>query len=270
MADWERLRELTHEVAPPDFDSMVGIARRRQRRARVAVGALATLVLVGGGLGVAAVNSRDDQAPVQPSQRPSGSRLPDGVQDLPPAGPGSDVDGIDAGRYRIPLDDGLAFDIDLAGTSTAHEGGLFLSTGRIVIKTEIAGEGYGVPRDPCTDHVIKPVGPTVDDLVRALTDLAPYKVSSPRSVRLGDASGTYLEARIPRSYDASHCDGKNIELPGSGLNAVSAPPPYVGRWWVVDVEGRRVMIQQNCWSCTPQQLLDARSDPQTITFETTS
>lgn len=267
MADWEKLRELSHDVVPPDFGSMVHTARSRQRRSRAVAGVLAALVVVGGGFGIAALDRGEStDRPLQPVA-PS-SDLPDDVRALPAADPGTGAAALDAGRYRIPLDDALALDIDVADETSSHEDGLFLSTGRIVIKAEVAGSDYGVPRDPCTRQAIRPVGPTVDDLVSAMTDLPPYEVSRPEPVRLGGASGTYLEARIPRSYDASACDHQQVHLPGASDTAVGAAPPYVGRWWVLDVGGQRVVIQQNCWGCRFDQLLEAPSDPRTITFTT--
>jgi hypothetical protein len=192
--------------------------------------------------------------------------LPDGVQALPGPDAGTGVADLDAGRYRIPLGEDLAFDIDLAAKTSVHDGGLFLSTGHIVIKTEIAGEDYGVPRDPCTSQAIDPVGPTVEDLVAALADLTPYEVSRPTKVMLGGAKGRYVEARIPRSYDASPCADKTVLLPGNPDTAVGASPPYVGRWWVLDVGGQRVVVQQNCWGCTPDELRRAPSAPESMSF----
>ena len=172
-----------------------------------------------------------------------------------------------AGRYRVPLNDTLAFDVDVADRTSAHDDGIFLASGDIILKTEVAGEGYGVPRDPCADHSLDTVGPTVDDLVRAIGDLPVYQVTSPEPVELGGADGTYLEARIPSGYDASQCaDGGAVQLPGNPETAVSAPPPYVGRWWILDVDGQRVVVQQNCWGCSADQLTSAPRAPESITF----
>jgi hypothetical protein len=220
-------------------------------------------------------SAEDDKADKAPSSSPTTPEtsaptdevdLPDGVLALPEPDLGADHATLDAGRYRVPLSDTLAFDVDVSGPTYAHDDGLFLATGPIVIKTEIAGEGYGIPHDPCTSQSIDPAGPTVDNLVRALTDLPAYEVSRPEPVELGGALGTYLEARIPVSFDASECDGKALQLPGNPATAVSGPPPYVGRWWILDVDGQRVVIQQNCWDCTFDQLVHAPSKPQSITF----
>jgi hypothetical protein len=220
-------------------------------------------------------SAEDDKADKAPSSSPTTPEtsaptdevdLPDGVLALPEPDLGADHATLDAGRYRVALDATLAFDVDVADGTSAHDGGLFLSTGAIIIKTEIAGEAYGVPTDPCTDHSLTTVGPAVEDLVRALTDLSVYQVSSPRRVSLSGRPATYLEARVPRGFDDSRCEGESVELPANAGTTVSYPAPYVGRWWVLDVDGTRVVIQQNCWECTADQLVDAPSKPESITF----
>jgi hypothetical protein len=269
MADWENLRELTQQVVPPDFGSLERTATRRRRRSRVAVGVFAALVLVGGGVGIAALDDDPGQAPLQPVEDPSGPTVPDpgSVRDLPDAPPGQRAVELDGGRYEIPLTDTLAFDIDVPDMTTAHDDGMFLATRDFIVKTEAAPEGYGVPAHPCTEHRIEPVGPTVDDLVGALDELPVYRTTRPEPVRLGGGEGFYIEARVPRAYDASRCEGRGeVELPGNPETVVAGPPPYVGRWWILDVAGQRVVVQQNCWGCTFDQLLGTPSYPESITF----
>jgi hypothetical protein len=268
MADWEPLRELTRQVVLPDFESLESTARRRQRRTGTVV-ALAALLLVGGGIAVSVLGDRDGD--VQPAEAPPTSppAAPGGALPLPAHERGEDSVSLSAARYRIPLDDTLAFDVDVPAGTSAHDDGLFLATDSYIVKTELAGDQYGVPRDPCTDQVIEPVGGSVDDLVQALTTLPAYHVSTPQPVDLGGAHGTYLEARIPRSYDDTTCDGGAVQLPGNPGTAVSGPAPYTGRWWILDVDGRRVVIEQNCWDCGKDVLdRDPRMIP-TITFTRT-
>ncbi len=227
-------------------------------------------------LGACSDSDADDKAATTPSSSPSSSptptdagtdvALPDGVLALPerPAG-ASSVD-LEPGRYRVALDDTLAFDITLPAGTTAHDDGLFLATETFIIKTELAGEEYGVPRDPCTDQVIEPTGSTVEDLVAALSDLTAYEVSAPEAVELGGAEGAVLEARVPRGYDDTSCTGGAVQLPGNPETAVSGPAPYVGRWWVLDVDGRRVVVQQNCWGCTDREFDSSPGTAQSIAF----
>ncbi len=265
MADWDQLRELGREVVPPEFATLERTAHRRQRRTRAVAGMVAALVLAGGGT---AVLNRDREGTVEPASDPTETHtgLPAAVQSLPDAPSGETAVDVPAGRYRVPLDDALAFDVTLPAGTTAHDDGLFLATETFIIKTELADEDYGVPRHPCTDQEIEAVGPGVDDLVRALVDLPVYEVSTPAAVRIGGVDATYLEARVPRTYDDSRCPDDGVQLPGTRDTAVSGSAPYLGRWWVLEVEGRRVVVQQNCWGCSARQFEAAVPTPQTITF----
>jgi hypothetical protein len=237
--------------------------------ARVAVAAALLPLVAGCSDDEPAGASRQDSpsvAAADESSAPAAAALPDGVLALPERGPGEDSVTLAAGRYRIPLDDSLAFDVDLPAGTSAHDDGLFLATDSFIVKTELADDEYGVPRDPCTDQVIRPVGGSVDDLVQALAAMPAYQVSTPQPVELGGARGTYLEARVPAGFDDTTCDGGAVQLPGNPDTAVSGPAPYTGRWWVLDVDGRRVVVQQNCWDCGKDAFDRGPKAPQSITF----
>jgi hypothetical protein len=265
MADWDRLREVGHDVVPPDFDGLARTARHRTRRARAAVGVLTGLVLVG--VGVAALDRGRDDA-VLPAKDPTHhvTQRPGAARELPPNDAGADSATLAAARYRIPLGGTLAFDVTVPDNSYAHDRGVFVASGNVVLKTEVAGADYGVPADACTRHRIVPAGPSVDDLVQALRTLDPYEVSEPRPVTLGGARGTYLEATLPTSYDVSRCQEGKVRLPGTATSAVDSPAPYVGHWWVLEVAGQRVVIQQACWHCTVAEVEAVAWIADSITF----
>lgn len=213
----------------------------------------------------------DDKAAAAPSSTTtipatSTPALPTGVTALPDADAGADYATLAAGRYRIPLGDTLAFDVDVPSESYAHDGGLFVATGPVVLKTEIAGDDFGVAADACTRHGIVPAGPGVDDLVDALRALEPFDVTKPTPVTLGGAKGTYLEATLPASYDTGACQGGKVQLPGTPDSAVASVAPYVGHWWVLEVEGQRVMVQQACWECSAADVDAVATIPESIAF----
>lgn len=275
MADWDQLREVGHEVSPPPFESLVRTAGKRDRRARIitATAGLALLAAIGVGLGVA--NDPDD-ADLQPAEDPSPSTvtpteetvLPDGVAALPAPDPGEDVATLDAGRYRVTLSDTLSFDVDVPRDTYAHNEGLYLATGVVVLKTEVAGQAYGMPRDPCIDYATDPVGPTTADLVEAIRNEPMYQVSRPRPVELGGADGTYLEIRIPSDPDSSQCaDG--VILPANPDTDLAFEPGYRSRWWILDVDGERIAVQQNC-VCSADDFDRAAAMPRSITFPPTT
>jgi hypothetical protein len=269
MADWEKLRELTHEVPTPDFESLERTARGRQRRARAAAGVVGALVLVGAGLGIGTIDLGNGGDPA-PAEDPTGSLTdePDLVQALPEPDGGEEAVALDAGRYRVPLDESLSFDVDVPDQTYAHDDGLFLASGPVVLKTELAGETYGVPADPCDDQRIVSVGPTVADLVEAIRDRPIYAVDHVRPVRLGGAEGTYLEVRIRSDHVTGFCaDG--VALPGTPTTSIGSSPGYHGYWWILDVDGQRVVVQQNC-ACGTGVIDRAAAIPRSITFRPTS
>lgn len=260
MTDWDQLREVGDDVAPPPFDSLVRTARQRDRRARAITATATVALLVGLGIGVGLTN--DDDGTIQPAEPPSTEAteptdegaLPEGVVALPAPDVGEDSATLEAGRYRIPLSDTLAFEIEVPDETYAHDDGLFIATGPVILKTEVAGEYYGVPGDPCTDHTIEPVGPTVDDLVEAIRNEPVYRTTGPEPAELGGAEGVYLEIRVARSYDASQCEGGGIvATPGYGTTSIAWEPPYFGKWWILDVDGQRVVVVQNCGSCSADE-----------------
>ena len=235
-------------------------------RTSVAVAAVTAL------LGACADSSADtdDKADDRPSSSTSAPEdeasvvLPEGVVALPAADTDADFATLDTGRYRVPLDETLSFDVDVPGPTYAHDGGTFLASGPVVVKTEIAGQQYGVPRDACSDHTIERTGPATDDLVEAILDQRLYETTRPTPVQLDGAEGTYLEIQIPATYDDSGCSG-GVMLPTNPATAVDFEPGYRSRWWILDVDGRRVVIQQNC-VCSADRLDRAAAIVESMTF----
>lgn len=168
------------------------------------------------------------------------------------------------GRYRIALGDTLALDVSVPDDTYAHDDGLFLANGPVILKTELAGPGYGVPRDRCGTGPVVPVGPTVDDLVDAMREQTAYYASEPQPVRIGGASGTYLAIQL---RPAPRCKG-DVRMPGTNATTVALPPMSLGRWWILDVDGQRVVVQQNC-TCGNAPMDRLARMPRGITFATT-
>jgi hypothetical protein len=117
-----------------------------------------------------------------------------------------------------------------------------------------------VVRHGCRDHrwVEPPVGPSVDDLAAALTDLAPFRVTSPvEDVSIYGYRGTYLELTVPnlpveREADTvrfTGCVEENLKSwvapidtePGDAFYGYTGPG-YTEEFWILDVEGTRLMI----------------------------
>lgn len=200
---------------------------------------------------------------VSPSAAEQESLLPNGVRALP--GPGEDSSLV-AGRYRVPLDEALAFDIDLPAGSEGDSGGLYLMTPDFILKSEVATERYGVASDPCLGDGITPVGPRVADLVKAIRHQPGLKVSRPRPATLGGATGTHLRVQIDPALDVSSCRDRQVNLPGIQGTNNNVTPAYVGEWWILDTGGRRVVLQGMCDPCAADVSDRVRGVVETITF----
>jgi hypothetical protein len=121
-------------------------------------------------------------------------------------------------------------------------------------------------RHGCRDHSRHdpPVGPGVDDLATALADLAPFRVTAPPTdVTIYGYRGKHLELTVPdlpmkgrgdeRRF--AGCVGGQLK---SWVDPLSQPyegdayygytgPGHTEEFWILDVEGSRLVIQAN-WS----------------------
>jgi hypothetical protein len=248
----------------------VTTAHKRDRRGRIVTGA-ATLAFLVLGVGIWVAN--DDDGNVQPVKPPSDPvstdqvALPDGVLRLPESnGP----DGIlitRPGRYQVPLGDTGFFEIELPVDASVNGDGLYIAFDAIILKTEIADETYGLPRDPCTAfNDLEAVGPSVENLVSAIRNEPVYRVSRPEPVEIDGAAGQYLELRIPATYDASTCTDSQLGLPGNPGSNNNMEPGYVGRWWILDVAGQRTVMQAFCVECEADTTERVTAMVQGITF----
>jgi hypothetical protein len=111
-------------------------------------------------------------------------------------------------------------------------------------------------REGCSDQepLDPPVGPTVDDLVTALTELEPFEVSQPPSdVTILGYEGKHLELTVPEldfagtPGGAEDCDdglrswiAPNLDGPFHGYND---EPGRTEEFWILDVDGTRLVLE---------------------------
>jgi hypothetical protein len=125
-------------------------------------------------------------------------------------------------------------------------------------------------RDACHDHrpADPAVGPTVDDLATALTQLAPFEVTSPPSdVTMFGYPGKHLELTIPADQQFSG-SGDNrrfsgcIEgelrswfspLVGGSFWGYNPEPGATEDFWILDVDGTRLVLETNSSPAAPPQ-----------------
>jgi hypothetical protein len=142
-----------------------------------------------------------------------------------------------------------------------------------------------VVRQACRNHspADPPVGPSVDDLATALSDLAPFRVTSPpKDVTVHGYSGKHLELTVPdmpvdSEGNFTNCVDLNLASwmspnggpPGDNAFFGYSGPHYTEEFWILDVEGTRLMIAAERSAGSPshdlaeqQAILDSiRIDP---------
>jgi hypothetical protein len=132
-------------------------------------------------------------------------------------------------------------------------------------------------RHGCRDHSRPdpPIGPTADDLATALADLAPFRVTSPPTdVTIYGYRGKHLELTVPdlpmkgRGNDrrfAGCVDGKlkswvdPLSQPSAGDAFYGyTGPGYTEEFWILDVDGTRLMIAAERSPGSPSEDLGAQ------------
>ena len=106
------------------------------------------------------------------------------------------------------------------------------------------GQGLEVDVNLCESNGrkdYKDPGPTVEDLAAALVNQPRLHPTDPVPVSLGGYDGLYVELSLPK--DASACAGaRTLWLePGPGYHT-NLQRAVVDRFWILDVEGQRLVI----------------------------
>ncbi|MGQ0607490.1 MAG: hypothetical protein ACT4OQ_03385 [Chloroflexota bacterium] len=96
--------------------------------------------------------------------------------------------------------------------------------------------------DPCDPGGLAdpPVGPNVDVLVTALTELPRHEASAPTATSVGGLDATYLE--LTADTDLGDCSLGGLRGWIAGSDARTSPPGDHDRLWILEVDGRRLMI----------------------------
>jgi hypothetical protein len=126
--------------------------------------------------------------------------------------------------------------------------------------------------DGCRDHswADPPVGPSVNDLADALANLAPFRVTSPpRDVTVYGYSGKHLELTVPDLPVEGQGDDRHFARcidghlkswvgavdtePGDAFYGYNAEPGRTEDFWILDVDGTRLVIEANRSPASPRK-----------------
>jgi hypothetical protein len=97
--------------------------------------------------------------------------------------------------------------------------------------------------DPCTRSG-KPAGAgsSVEDFARALAAQKVTTTTKAVPVSLDGHEGVYLEVTVPAGFDVRACRDEGLVLWEALSEEPGADPGQVNRYWVVDVDGQRVVL----------------------------
>jgi len=89
-------------------------------------------------------------------------------------------------------------------------------------------------------------GPTVEGLAAMLAKVPLRNASAPVEITMDGYHGTYLEWTVPSDIDFATCDSSEFEswiaYGTGGTDRYQQAPGQIDRLWILDVEGRRLVI----------------------------
>jgi hypothetical protein len=164
-------------------------------------------------------------------------------------------------RYEVDVPDGWRV---LAGTylNAPTDGhGIFFVASLPKHRTELAVH-------PCRDHSLRLVGPTVRDFTRAMQEQPGWEVSAPRPVTLDGNKGMYFEIELPGSVNPARCVDGAVSEYEAGRDGMATTRSYKGRWWVLEVDGQRLVVMARCYdTCSELDLETMSAMAESITFQ---
>ena len=112
--------------------------------------------------------------------------------------------------------------------------------------------------DPCARAGKPPkLAPSVEGFARALVDQRVTATTTPVPVSLDGHEGVYLELSVPAGFDSGACRDEELILwAPEGAESAGAEPSSVSRYWVLDVDGRRVVLVMNTHTDAPDETVD--------------
>jgi hypothetical protein len=223
----------------------------RKDAVRCAPAVLAVLAVLLG-----ACSGETELAPKATVFDPDEPPLPGGVRVL--SRDVNDFVEVDRGRYGVRVSDSLVYQVDVPAASEVFGGEVLnpgsLDTGRNgILYVETADEDTALALNPCHDHTLRGVGPTVEDLARALSAEPFVTVTKPMEVTVGGMKGLFVKVAMPEGAELSACQDGKVQLLGDiddrpdGDNGWENPE-IVERMWILDIGGVRHVIHANVFT----------------------
>jgi len=98
----------------------------------------------------------------------------------------------------------------------------------------------------------------VQDLTTALADQKVTDTTAPVPVEVDGHDGLYVELSVAAAYDGRGCrDQELIVWQESGGETMGINREYVSRYWVLDVDGQRVVLVVNTNPKATEETIDS-------------
>lgn len=174
---------------------------------------------------------------------------------------------LQPGSYALqpigPLDEPYAV-VDIAG-SGYHSWAVFIEADEPVVPEDPLMLGLwaitGVYLDPCTpSHLVQP------EVVRGVAEaFAQQQLTSstrPRKIELAGYRGLYMEVTTPKHLDYGACDDAELNLWAGDPDGTywTRMPGMVNKLWILDVDGRPMMISVAVPPAATGRQVDAMDD----------
>jgi hypothetical protein len=154
-----------------------------------------------------------------------------------------DLPGKPYPKVVITVPDGWSFNNGFAVSNTSRQ--IFVTI----------WDGVDVYANGC--HWLGPMihpGPTVDELAAVLAARPLRNATAPVAVSLGEYYGKYLEWSVPVDIHFSDCDGAMFKSWNDiGGDRYQQGPGQVDRLWIIDVGGRRLLVDASYMPEATQQ-----------------
>lgn len=211
--------------------------------------------------------------PASPSAEPSGSAAPSvapsaepsttawtGLPEGPHAVTESTFLGMDSVAMTVSIAaPGWSGDVGAGGMEKGRYG-FDLPDGAGMIVFPGVDEEYFVYGDPCAWSTTRPAAPatTVDALMGALAAQASRDATTPVDITVGGYAGKAITLHVPDDADFAACDEGAFAswgVAGEDLGLYAQGPGEIDEVWILDVDGRIVVIEWGHFADTPQAVV---------------
>lgn len=203
-----------------------------------------------------------------PGGEPAGTPEPStaAVTDATPVPELRDQEPLEAGRYRVNA--GLTRHVTVAVPSDWSASGGWVVLGPrgnaepdgMAIRFYTLDNLAANPLDRTDGLIDPPLGPTVDDLVEAVVAHPAWTAGAPTDITIDGHTGQLVQFAIPTDVEVP-ADGRfYLSLDSYGGGIWGWTPGQTFDWYIVDVDGERLIIDAISYPGTSQEDLAAQRE----------